>query len=134
MSSAPIIIPSSPFRSLEHSHRASFGPTVFWETRLDRPGSTPAGFEAETVFESPVLEDIPENLLVVFIPVEIPPAPLADDVIVDSTGALEFTKVPKRLGVIGAGVIGSGWIARFLLNGIDVAVYDPSKDAPKNDH
>ena len=35
-------------------------------------------------------------------------------------------------GVIGAGVIGSGWIARFLLNGIDVAVYDPSKDAPKN--
>ena len=58
---------------IEHSHRASFGPTVFWETRLDRPGSTPAGFEAETVFESPVLEDIPENPLVVFIPVEIPP-------------------------------------------------------------
>jgi dihydrolipoamide dehydrogenase len=26
--------------------------------------------------------------------------------IVDSTGALEFTEVPKRLGVIGAGVIG----------------------------
>ena len=40
------------------------------------------------------------------VPVEIPPAPLTDDVIVDSTGALEFAKVPKRLGVIGAGVIG----------------------------
>ena len=40
------------------------------------------------------------------VPVEIPPAPLTDDVIVDSTGALEFTEVPKRLGVIGAGVIG----------------------------
>ncbi|MGI9273705.1 MAG: dihydrolipoyl dehydrogenase [Endozoicomonas sp.] len=39
-------------------------------------------------------------------PVEIPPAPLKDDLIVDSTGALEFTEVPKRLGVIGAGVIG----------------------------
>ena len=38
----------------------------------------------------------------------------------------------ESAGVIGAGVIGSGWIARFLLNGIDVAVYDPSKDAPKN--
>jgi len=38
----------------------------------------------------------------------------------------------ESVGVIGAGVIGSGWIARFLLNGIDVAVYDPSKDAPKN--
>jgi len=40
------------------------------------------------------------------VPVEIPPAPLTKDVIVDSTGALEFTKAPKRLGVIGAGVIG----------------------------
>ncbi|TNF34679.1 MAG: dihydrolipoyl dehydrogenase [Gammaproteobacteria bacterium] len=39
-------------------------------------------------------------------PVAIPPAPLADDVVVDSTGALEFRDVPKRLGIIGAGVIG----------------------------
>ena len=40
------------------------------------------------------------------VPVEIPPAPVDQDVIVDSTGALEFQSVPKRLGVIGAGVIG----------------------------
>jgi dihydrolipoamide dehydrogenase len=39
-------------------------------------------------------------------PVAIPPAPVDNDVIVDSTGALEFTEVPERLGVIGAGVIG----------------------------
>jgi len=39
-------------------------------------------------------------------PVEIPPAPLTEGHIVDSTGALDFTEVPKRLGVIGAGVIG----------------------------
>src|SRR5574343_1257528 len=39
-------------------------------------------------------------------PVQIPAAPLADDLVVDSTGALEFLSVPKRLGVIGAGVIG----------------------------
>lgn len=39
-------------------------------------------------------------------PIEIPPAPLNEDVIVDSTGALAFNEVPKRLGVIGAGVIG----------------------------
>ena len=38
----------------------------------------------------------------------------------------------KSAGVIGAGVIGSGWIARLLLNGIDVFVFDPSTDAPKN--
>jgi len=40
------------------------------------------------------------------VPIEIPPTPLDGDTIVDSTGALEFQSVPKRLGVIGAGVIG----------------------------
>ena len=30
-----------------------------------------------------------------------------------------------KIGVIGAGVIGAGWTARFLLNGYDVAIYDP---------
>ncbi|WP_313548680.1 dihydrolipoyl dehydrogenase [Pseudomonas sp.] len=39
-------------------------------------------------------------------PIEIPPAPLVEGIVVDSTGALDFTEVPKRLGVIGAGVIG----------------------------
>jgi dihydrolipoamide dehydrogenase len=40
------------------------------------------------------------------LPVQIPPAPVDGEHIVDSTGALEFSAVPKRLGVIGAGVIG----------------------------
>ena len=40
----------------------------------------------------------------------------------------------ESAGIIGAGVIGSGWIARFLLNGIDVAVYDPSKEAVSYTH
>ncbi len=39
-------------------------------------------------------------------PIDIPPAPVDQDIIVDSTGALEFQEVPKKLGVIGAGVIG----------------------------
>ncbi len=39
-------------------------------------------------------------------PITIPPAPVDNEYIVDSTGALEFTEVPGRLGVIGAGVIG----------------------------
>jgi dihydrolipoamide dehydrogenase len=39
-------------------------------------------------------------------PISIPPAPVDNDLIVDSTGALEFDAVPQRLGVIGAGVIG----------------------------
>jgi len=40
------------------------------------------------------------------IPLNIPFAPFDGDAIVDSTGALEFSEVPERLGVIGAGVIG----------------------------
>jgi len=55
-------------------------------------------------------ESVLEAIHVILAPgsssVEIGAAPLKDDVIVDSTGALKFTEVPKRLGVIGAGVIG----------------------------
>ncbi|MCH7695011.1 MAG: dihydrolipoyl dehydrogenase [Proteobacteria bacterium] len=40
------------------------------------------------------------------VPVNIPPAPVDDELIVDSAGALKFNDVPRRLGVIGAGVIG----------------------------
>lgn len=39
-------------------------------------------------------------------PVEIAAAPLDNGIVVDSTGALAFDAVPKRLGIIGAGVIG----------------------------
>lgn len=39
-------------------------------------------------------------------PVELSAAPLQQDVIVDSSGALAFSDVPEKLGVIGAGVIG----------------------------
>jgi len=38
----------------------------------------------------------------------------------------------QTVGVIGAGVIGTGWIARLLLNGINVSVFDPSPEAPEN--
>jgi len=39
-------------------------------------------------------------------PTPLPPVPVDQKVIVDSTGALELKSVPKRLVVIGAGVIG----------------------------
>ncbi len=38
--------------------------------------------------------------------IELPFAKFDNDAIVDNVGALDFTAVPKRLGVIGAGVIG----------------------------
>jgi carnitine 3-dehydrogenase len=34
-------------------------------------------------------------------------------------------------GLLGGGVIGGGWAARFLLNGADVRVFDPEPDAPR---
>jgi carnitine 3-dehydrogenase len=36
-----------------------------------------------------------------------------------------------RCAVIGAGVIGAGWAARFALNGLDVAIFDPHPDAER---
>ena len=34
----------------------------------------------------------------------------------------------RRVGIVGGGVIGAGWAARFVLNGIDVAIYDPDPE------
>lgn len=36
-----------------------------------------------------------------------------------------------KAAVIGGGVIGGGWAARFLLHGWDVAIFDPSPETPK---
>jgi carnitine 3-dehydrogenase len=38
---------------------------------------------------------------------------------------------PTRVGLLGGGVIGGGWAARFALNGVDVGLYDPDPDAPR---
>ena len=38
----------------------------------------------------------------------------------------------KTAACIGGGVIGGGWVARFLLHGWDVNVYDPAADAQRN--
>jgi len=37
----------------------------------------------------------------------------------------------ETAGLLGGGVIGGGWAARFLLNGIDVKLYDPDPEAPR---
>ncbi|MFZ9629385.1 MAG: carnitine 3-dehydrogenase [Ilumatobacteraceae bacterium] len=37
----------------------------------------------------------------------------------------------KTVGLLGGGVIGGGWAARFLLNGVDVKLYDPDPEAPR---
>lgn len=58
------------------------------------------------------------------VPVEIPPCPLDAEVVVDSTGALEFTAVPKRLGVIGAGIIGLELGSVWSRLGSDVVILE----------
>ncbi|MCK1487840.1 3-hydroxyacyl-CoA dehydrogenase [Bradyrhizobium sp. 193] len=37
-----------------------------------------------------------------------------------------FQTRPQAVGLIGGGIIGGGWAARFLLNGVDVRLYGPS--------
>ena len=78
-------------------------------TSLEGTGKLLAGKKVEvTDFEGKTETYEADNVIIATgsVPMNIPPAPLTEDVIVDSTGALEFEKVPKRLGVIGAGVIG----------------------------
>lgn len=58
------------------------------------------------------------------VPVEIPPCPLDGNLVVDSTGALEFSAVPKRLGVIGAGIIGLELGSVWSRLGSDVVVLE----------
>lgn len=36
----------------------------------------------------------------------------------------------RRAALLGGGVVGAGWAARFALNGIDVTVFDPDPQAP----
>lgn len=42
-----------------------------------------------------------------------------------------ITNANTRFAMIGGGVIGGGWIARFLLMGFDVTIYDPDPDAKR---
>ncbi|ESK40469.1 dihydrolipoyl dehydrogenase [Acinetobacter nectaris CIP 110549] len=58
------------------------------------------------------------------VPVNIPVAPVDQDLIVDSTGALSFPEVPKRLGVIGAGVIGLELGSVWRRLGAEVVVFE----------
>ena len=37
----------------------------------------------------------------------------------------------RKAAIIGGGVIGGGWAARFLLNGWDVSVFDPDPEAER---
>jgi carnitine 3-dehydrogenase len=40
-------------------------------------------------------------------------------------------EAPRSVGLLGGGVIGGGWAARFALNGIDVRLFDPDPEAER---
>ena len=61
-------------------------------------------------------------------PIDIPVAPVNGDTIIDSTGALELTEIPKRLGVIGAGVIGLELGSVWNRLGSDVVLLEAMDD------
>ena len=64
-----------------------------------------AGKKVEVKLHNDKVENLEADSIIIAtgsVPIEIPPCPLVDDIVVDSTGALEFQAVPKRLGVIGA--------------------------------
>lgn len=62
------------------------------------------------------------------LPIDIPVAPVDGKLIVDSTGALEIPSVPKRLGVIGAGVIGLELGSVWGRLGSDVVLLEALED------
>ena len=58
------------------------------------------------------------------VPIELPSIPFDPPAVVDSTGALNFEQVPKRLGVIGAGVIGLELGSVWNRLGADVVILE----------
>lgn len=47
----------------------------------------------------------------------------------DSTTHLE--SLPASVAIVGGGLIGGGWVARFLMNGVAVRVFDPDPQAER---
>lgn len=96
-------------------------------TPLEGTGKVLAGKKVEFTNHAGATETIDADNIIIAtgsVPVDIPPAPKTDDIIVDSTGALEFSEVPKRLGVIGAGVIGLELGSVWGRLGADVVVLE----------
>ena len=62
------------------------------------------------------------------VPVELPFAKFDNKLIVDNAGALEFSSVPKRFGVIGAGVIGLEMGSVWRRLGAEVTILEALPD------
>jgi dihydrolipoamide dehydrogenase len=100
-------------------------------TAIKGAGKVLAGKKVEVTKDDGSVETLDTDNIIIAsgsLPIDIPPTPVDQDVIVDSTGALEFLKVPKRLGVIGAGVIGLELGSVWGRLGADVVVLEALED------
>ncbi len=78
-------------------------------TLLEGTGSLKPNNEVEITSAKDEKQSISAKNIIIAtgsVPASLPPAPVDNKQIVDSTGALSFSEVPESLGVIGAGVIG----------------------------
>ncbi|MES1992152.1 MAG: dihydrolipoyl dehydrogenase [Pseudomonadota bacterium] len=88
-----------------------------------RVGFTPRGTEQQEVITAQHIILAPGSR-----PVSLGAAPLDGDLVVDSTGALAFADVPKRLGIIGAGVIGLELGSVWRRLGAEVVLLEAQKE------
>ena len=82
----------------------------------------------ETHDEKTIVEAIHIVIATGSVPTQIPSARVDNKLIVDSTGALNFNEVPRRLGVIGAGVIGLELGSVWNRLGSDVVILEALPD------
>ena len=100
-------------------------------TAIEGAGKVLAGKKVELTRGDGSVEILDADNIIIAagsLPVEIPPTPIDQDVIVDSTGALEFLEAPKRLGVIGGGVIGLELSSVWGRLGSEVVVLEALED------
>ncbi len=78
-------------------------------TLLEGTGSLKSGNEIQITSAGGENQTVSAKKIIIAtgsVPANLPPAPVDNNLIVDSTGALSFSETPETLGVIGAGVIG----------------------------
>ncbi len=61
-------------------------------------------------------------------PIDIPPAPVDNKLILDNSGALDIDAIPKKLGVIGAGVIGLELGSVWSRLGSEVTIFEAAPE------
>ena len=61
-------------------------------------------------------------------PIDIPPAPVDNKLILDNSGALDIDAIPKKLGLIGAGVIGLELGSVWSRLGSEVTIFEAAPE------